>query len=79
MACVKGHIVRLEVVRAELGRIGTMSAGLRRMDRIGARLSKVCDVDNGVWLLVAPSDPVWVTGDTPALFEVRSNTDWRIE
>lgn len=79
MACVKGHIVRLEVVRAELGRIGTMSAGLRRMDRIGARLSKVCDVDNGVWLLVSPSDPVWVTEDTPAYLTVHSNTDWNVE
>lgn len=47
--------------------------------RVGARLSKVCDVDYGVWLLVAPSDPVWVTETMPALFEVRSNTEWRIE
>ena len=53
MACFRGHIIRLEVVRAELRRIETMSAGLKRIGRIGVRLSKVCSVDDGVWLLVS--------------------------
>ena len=79
MACVRGHIIRLDTIRAELGRIEAASACLRRTARVGARLSKVCDVDYGVWLRVAPSDPVWVTETMPALFEVRSNTEWRIE
>lgn len=72
-------MVRLEVVRAELGRIETMSAGLKRIGRTGVRLSKVCSVDNGVWLLVSPPDPVWVTEDSPAYLMVHSNTNWNIE
>lgn len=79
MACVKGHIIRVETARVELERIESMSATLRRIARIGVRLTKVCGVDYGVWLLVSPDEPVWMTGDTPALFEVRSNTEWRIE
>ena len=79
MACFRGHIIRLEVVRAELRRIETMSAGLKRIGRIGVRLSKVCSVDDGEWLLVSPADPVWVAEDTPAYLTVHSNTDWNIE
>ncbi|WP_195392873.1 hypothetical protein [Parabacteroides distasonis] len=56
-----------------------MSAGLKRIGRIGVRLSKVCSVDDGVWLLVSPADPVWVAEDTPAYLTVHSNTDWNIE
>ena len=79
MACVRGHIVRLETARAELRGIEAMSAGLKRIGRIGLRLTKVCSVDDGVWLLVSPADPVWVTEDTPAYLTVHSNTDWNIE
>ena len=79
MACFRGHIIRLEVVRAELRRIETMSAGLKRIGRIGVRPSKVCRVDARVWLLVSPADPVWVAEDTPAYLTVHSNTDWNIE
>lgn len=79
MACVRGHIIRVDRVRAELGRIEAAGATLRRMARIGARLTKVCGVDYGRWLLVSPDEPVWVTDETPALFEVRSNTEWIIE
>ena len=56
-----------------------MSAGLKRIGRIGVGLSKVCSVDDGVWLLVSPADPVWVTEDTPAYLTVHSNTGWNIE
>ena len=79
MACFRGHIIRLEGVRAELRRIETMSAGLKRIGRIGVRLSKVCSVDDGVWLLGSPAEPVWVAEDTPAYLTVHSNTDWNIE
>lgn len=79
MACVSGHIIRIETVRAELERIGSVSATLRRMARVSARLTKICGVGYGVWLLVSPDEPVWVTDEMPALFGVRSNTEWRIE
>ena len=79
MACVKGHIIRVETARVELERIESVSATLRWMARSGARLTKGCGVDYGVWLLVAPDEPVWVTDEMPALFGVRSNTEWRIE
>ena len=71
MACVSGKIIRVETVRVELERIGSVSATLRRMARGG--------VDYGAWLLVSPDEPVWVTDEMPALFGVRSNTEWRIE
>ncbi len=71
MACVNGHIIRLDVVKAEI----------RRIESVSAILAQVCSVDIGdrdVYLRVAPSEPVWITDDMPAIFHVESNTDWYI-
>ncbi|MCD8270580.1 MAG: hypothetical protein LUD46_20465 [Parabacteroides sp.] len=69
MACVSGHIIRLDVVRAEI----------RRIEAVSAILAQVCSVDTGAYLIVSPSEPVWITDDMPAIFQVKSNTNWVVE
>lgn len=60
------------------GRTGAVGAGLACRGRMGATLCTVCYIDRMLYLRVSPSEPVWVTEDIPALFEVRSNTSWDI-
>nr|DAH10822.1 MAG TPA: hypothetical protein [Caudoviricetes sp.] len=60
------------------GRTGAVGAELTGQSRMSATLCTVCYIDRMLYLRVSPSEPVWVTEDIPALFEVHSNTSWDI-
>lgn len=59
-------------------RADAVGAELTGQSRMGVTLCTVCYIDRMLYLRVSPSEPVWVTEDIPALFEVRSNTSWDI-
>lgn len=79
MACVRGSILRKDTVAVETKRRSGIAALLKTVSRqMGVTLCTVCYIDRKLYLRVSPSEPVWVTEDIPALFEVRSNTSWDI-
>lgn len=59
-------------------RADAVGAELTGQSRMGVTLCTVCYIDRMLYLRVSPAEPVWVTDDIPALFEVRSNTSWDI-
>lgn len=65
--------IGINVVRADV-----FGAELTEQSRMRATLCFVCYIDRTLYLRVTPSEPVWVTEDTEAIFEVQSNTSWDI-
>lgn len=65
--------IGINVVRADV-----FGAELTEQSRMCATLCFVCYIDRTLYLRVTPSEPVWVTEDTEAIFEVQSNTSWDI-
>lgn len=39
----------------------------------------ICSVGKDVYLRVQPTETLWITVDSSINYEVRSNTEWRIE
>lgn len=72
----------LKTVSRQIGvnaaRADAVGAELTGQGRMSVTLCTVCYIDRMLYLRVSPSEPVWVTEDIPALFEVRSNTSWDI-
>lgn len=72
----------LKTVSRQIGvyaaRADAVGAELTGQSRMSVTLCTVCYIDRTLYLRVSPSEPVWVTEDIPALFEVRSNTSWDI-
>ena len=66
--------IGINVVRADV-----FGAELTEQSRMRATLCFVCYIDRTLYLRVSPSEPVWVTEDIPAIFEVQSNTSWNID
>lgn len=75
-------VALLKTVSWQIGvnvtRADAVGAELTGQSRMSATLCTVCYIDRTLYLRVSPSEPVWVTEDIPALFEVRSNTSWDI-
>ncbi len=75
-------VALLKTVSRQIGinvaRTNAVGAELTGQSRMSAALCIVCYIDRKLYLRVSPSEPVWVTEDIPALFEVRSNTSWDI-
>lgn len=69
MACIEGSLLRVDV----------MASQIRRIDRMLAQISKVCYVDKTLYLMVSPDEPLWVSTEIEANFEVKSNTRWSVE
>ena len=61
-----------------VARVDAVGAELTGQSRMSAALCIVCYIDRTLYLRVSPSEPVWVTEDIPAIFEVQSNTSWDI-
>lgn len=72
----------LKTVSRQIGvyaaRADAVGAELTGQGRMSVTLCTVCYIDRMLYLRVSPSEPVWVTEDISALFEVRSNTSWDI-
>ena len=75
-------VALLKTVSWQIGvnvtRADAVGAELTGQSRMSATLCTVCYIDRALYLRVSPSEPVWVTEDIPAIFEVRSNTSWDI-
>lgn len=65
-------------IAVQTGRLASVGAELTGQSRMSVTLCTVCYIDRMLYLRVSPADPVWVTEDIPALFEVHSNTSWNI-
>jgi hypothetical protein len=79
MGCTKGSIVRKDTVEAEAWRRQRMMMQINSIGRMSASVCTVCYIDRTLYLRVSPAEPVWVTEDTEAIFEVQSNTSWNID
>ena len=66
--------IGLNVARAD-----AIGAELTGQSRMSATLCTVCYIDRALYLRVSPAEPVWVTEETEAIFEVQSNTSWNID
>lgn len=73
----------LKTVSRQIGinaaRADAVGAELTGQGRMGATLCTVCYIDRMLYLRVSPAEPVWVTEETEAIFEVQSNTSWDID
>lgn len=78
MGCTKGSIVRKDTVEAEAWRRQRMMMQINSISRMSASVCTVCYIDRTLYLRVSPAEPVWVTEETEAIFEVQSNTSWDI-
>ena len=79
MGCTKGSIVRKDTVEAEAWRRQRMMMQINSISRMSASVCTVCYIDRTLYLRVSPAEPVWVTEETEAIFEVQSNTSWNID
>ena len=66
-------------IGVNVARVDAVGAELTGQSRMSATLCIVCYIDRTLYLRVSPSEPVWVTEDIPAIFEVQSNTSWNID
>lgn len=77
-----GLVALLKAASRQIGinaaRADAVGAELTGQGRMSVTLCTVCYIDRMLYLRVSPSEPVWVTEDIPALFEVHSNTSWDI-
>lgn len=73
----------LKTVSRQIGvyaaRADAVGAELTGQGRMSATLCTVCYIDRMLYLRVSPAEPVWVTEETEAIFEVQSNTSWDID
>lgn len=73
----------LKTVSRQIGvnaaRADAVGAELTGQSRMSVTLCTVCYIDRTLYLRVSPAEPVWVTEDTEAIFEVQSNTSWNID
>lgn len=78
-----GLVALLKAASQQIGvnvaRVDAVGAELTGQSRMSATLCIVCYIDRTLYLRVSPSEPVWVTEDIPAIFEVQSNTSWNID
>lgn len=55
-----------------------ISVSAKRIDGIKIRCSLICDVGKDAYLRVTPTETQWIDVDEVAVFNVKSNTNWRI-
>lgn len=65
-------------VSVSINRKDNVSSCVTRVGRVSASVSLVCDFIPSVYLRVSPV-VAWIYDDMPAIFQVESNTKWRVE
>ena len=78
MSCINVHAQRVGGISAQAHRIGGISIGSRRLGGINVRTSLICSI-GGNYLRVTPTEIQWIDVNCDALYDIETNTMWRME
>lgn len=78
VGCVSGKAYRVGGISASTKRIGGISASIKRIGGISAFTSLICSINEGNYLRVIPTEPMWINVDISADYSVITNTEWMV-
>ena len=81
MGCLSGKVTRVSKgLQGRARRVGAklMAAVSDVTERLQGRVFLVCSMADLKYLNVSPEDIVWITPDQGVVYNVESNTTWRV-